>query len=86
MDNFANYRDTLGKNRLGKQFLGNFTNGNIPCVTLHRYIYHASDYQINFTLGYDMNKSANFFNNYYFSDVNSDCCVLYTKKDKFGIG
>ena len=31
MDNFANYMYTLGKNRLGKQTLGNFTNGNHLC-------------------------------------------------------
>ena len=38
MDNFANFRYTLGKNRLGKQTLGNFTNGNLTlCIFMAKY-------------------------------------------------
>ena len=65
MDNFASYRYTLGKNLLGKQTLGNFTNG---IVTMYKFT--KSILPLVMVL-----PRMHFFNDYYYSEFNSDSCV-----------
>ena len=82
MDNFANYRYTLDKNRLGKYTLDNFTNGNL---TLCNFTHFFTMYKFTKGYGYGINKNVILFYDYYYSEFNSDRCVkvLDMKKDKF---